>query len=337
MPASSQNLSFRSQETRPLSRAVDGDQAAFGDFLRRARERRGLSLQQIAQQTKIPRRHLDSLEHGDLSVIPGTTYQRGEVSAYAEAVGLDRAIALAELERVSQPTVVNPSSATVPAPQGIKLGSLLLLAAGLLIAVAFAVVVWPPSTSASRDAGMATSAVAPDAAITPDTASAPPIATVPSPAPVSTAAHHQEDSLAAPESALLASVPAREPPLVATSGRDATSLSTDRAETARPQSAARAKQPSADVVTAPLPIVASEASAPSLVILSDPPGARVTVDGIGWGTTPLSIRRLSAGSRQIRVTLSGYSAAVRTVRVADGRSVTVTIPLRGASTPPASR
>ena len=43
---------------------------AFGDFLRSARERRGLTVQQIANETKIPRRLLESLEHGDLGAIP---------------------------------------------------------------------------------------------------------------------------------------------------------------------------------------------------------------------------------------------------------------------------
>ena len=38
------------------------DLAAFGAFLRDARERRGKTLQQIASETRIPQRHLDALE-----------------------------------------------------------------------------------------------------------------------------------------------------------------------------------------------------------------------------------------------------------------------------------
>ena len=38
-----------------------------------------------------------------------------------------------------------------------------------------------------------------------------------------------------------------------------------------------------------------------LVVTSQPPGARVTVDGIGWGSAPVSIRFLPAGSKRIRV------------------------------------
>ena len=71
----------------------------FGDFLRTAREQRGLTLQQISNETKIPRRLLESLEHGDLGAVPAGMYQRAEIRAYAKAVGLDQAVALSELER----------------------------------------------------------------------------------------------------------------------------------------------------------------------------------------------------------------------------------------------
>src|SRR5262245_62013588 len=72
---------------------------AFGDFLRAARERRGLTLQQISNETKIPRRLLESLEHGDFGSVPAGMYQRAEIRAYAKAVGLDQTLALSELDR----------------------------------------------------------------------------------------------------------------------------------------------------------------------------------------------------------------------------------------------
>ena len=45
------------------------DVATFGEFLRDARERRGLTLQQIARKPD-PWRHLDALEHGNLDAVP---------------------------------------------------------------------------------------------------------------------------------------------------------------------------------------------------------------------------------------------------------------------------
>src|SRR5262245_44823112 len=92
---------------------LDGtpDGAAFGEFLRQARERRGLTLQQISSETKIPWRHLQALEHGQLNAVPGGPYRRGEIRAYAEAVGLDKAMALERLDRALQ-----ASTATVAPP-----------------------------------------------------------------------------------------------------------------------------------------------------------------------------------------------------------------------------
>jgi hypothetical protein len=52
-----------------------------------------------------------------------------------------------------------------------------------------------------------------------------------------------------------------------------------------------------------------------LVIMSQPEGARVTVDGIGWGVTPLTVRHLSAGEKVVRLTKDGYVAGERRVRL----------------------
>jgi hypothetical protein len=60
------------------------------------------------------------------------------------------------------------------------------------------------------------------------------------------------------------------------------------------------------------------------VVTSDPPGARVTVNGVGWGTTPLTIRYLPLGQKRVRLTMSGYVSAERTV-VVDGRRPTASV------------
>jgi cytoskeletal protein RodZ len=66
----------------------------------------------------------------------------------------------------------------------------------------------------------------------------------------------------------------------------------------------------------------------ALSVVTQPPGARVTVDGIGWGTSPLKVRHLSAGVKRVRASLDGYLTAERSVTVEEGRSGTVTIRLR---------
>ena len=61
-----------------------------GERLRVAREDKGLSLEDVATQTRIPRRHLEAIEEGDWSRLPAPTYTIGFAKSYASAVGLDR-------------------------------------------------------------------------------------------------------------------------------------------------------------------------------------------------------------------------------------------------------
>lgn len=63
--------------------------ADFGGKLRQARERRGVSLRQIAGSTKISVAALEALERNDTSKLPGGIFSRAFVRSYAAEVGLD--------------------------------------------------------------------------------------------------------------------------------------------------------------------------------------------------------------------------------------------------------
>ena len=65
---------------------IPGD---FGRKLREARERRGISLRQIAAATKISMSVLEALERNDISRLPGGIFSRAFVRSYAIEVGLD--------------------------------------------------------------------------------------------------------------------------------------------------------------------------------------------------------------------------------------------------------
>ena len=69
---------------------VEAPLASIGSQLRTAREEKGLTLEDIAAQTRIPRRHLESLENSDWERLPAPTYTTGFAKSYASAVGLDR-------------------------------------------------------------------------------------------------------------------------------------------------------------------------------------------------------------------------------------------------------
>ena len=61
----------------------------IGPALREARERRGISLQQVEAETAIRTRYIRALEDEEFGALPGTTYAKGFLRAYAEYLGLD--------------------------------------------------------------------------------------------------------------------------------------------------------------------------------------------------------------------------------------------------------
>lgn len=63
--------------------------ADFGRKLQKARERRGLTLRQISNATKISMLTLEALERNDIARLPGGIFGRGVVRSYALEVGLD--------------------------------------------------------------------------------------------------------------------------------------------------------------------------------------------------------------------------------------------------------
>jgi cytoskeleton protein RodZ len=70
---------------------VQGGGSTVGERLRAAREAKGVSLQEVASQTRIPIRHLEHIEKGEWDALPAATYSVGFARSYATSVGLDPA------------------------------------------------------------------------------------------------------------------------------------------------------------------------------------------------------------------------------------------------------
>ena len=64
------------------------DRRSLGERLKRQRERRGVTLKQISQSSKVPASLFAGLEAGDCSRWPAGLYARAYVRTYAEAIGL---------------------------------------------------------------------------------------------------------------------------------------------------------------------------------------------------------------------------------------------------------
>src|SRR5438067_9716365 len=90
------------------------DMANFGASFRQARESKGISLDQIAAETRISARFLQAIENEEFQLLPGGIFNRGFVRSYAEKIGLDPDQAVAEYERLAQ--VREPAAETTVAP-----------------------------------------------------------------------------------------------------------------------------------------------------------------------------------------------------------------------------
>lgn len=80
------------------STAAGDAKIAFGAWLRREREDRGLPLDVIADITRLPRSRLEALEDGRWEAFGAAIYVRGAIRAYAQAIGLDPDEALLKLQ-----------------------------------------------------------------------------------------------------------------------------------------------------------------------------------------------------------------------------------------------
>jgi cytoskeleton protein RodZ len=169
---------------------VAADMDDFGGKLRQARERRGISLRQIASSTKIAAAALEALEKNDISKLPGGIFSRAFVRSYAVEAGLDPDQTVKEfLERFNQdaPPSTETMAAAIPeeekqfehrqrqAVKALAFGAVALVA---LVAILYAVLrsrsVAPVETPPPPPAETApVAALAPAAAVTPADAGAP--------------------------------------------------------------------------------------------------------------------------------------------------------------------
>jgi cytoskeleton protein RodZ len=114
---------------------VEPEQPTVGEQLRKAREEKKLSLEDVAAQTRIPQRHLASIETANWDNLPAPTYTIGFAKSYAGAVGLDRVEIGSQLREEmggqrfasSSADVFEPADPRRTMPKGLVLGAILAL------------------------------------------------------------------------------------------------------------------------------------------------------------------------------------------------------------------
>jgi len=316
---------------------VEGGQIALGAMLRQARERSGLTLNQVSMEMKISRHQLEALERGTFTNVPSGFYQRAQIRAYARVVHLDEDLALAEFNRIAEPVAAAPQTAPQRPMDDAPAFSRhrMIIAAGIVVAAVLLVRAMvgrepaanegsdAPRTAASTEQGLPATAAAVTPALATSAASEPDqdVISRTSSQPASV------DAIPAPARREAAATTER-PPLRSTLAPGAASPQAVAVlEEGAPAAPAAATKP-AIVPEAPAEPAPAAVPVAALVVTTDPPGARVTVNGIAWGTTPIAIRYLPPGDKRIRVSKDGYLAEERALYVAEGRPASVALQLR---------
>jgi cytoskeleton protein RodZ len=91
-------LERRRLHLREISDDSDAPLETVGQDLRKARQRKGEDLAQVASVLKIRKDHLDALEESNFDALPGRPYAIGFARAYAEYLGLNSAECIERLK-----------------------------------------------------------------------------------------------------------------------------------------------------------------------------------------------------------------------------------------------
>ena len=83
----------------------------FGEHLKRERELRGVSLEEIAAATRINTRYLEALESEHWSELPGGAFNRGFIRSVARFLGLDEDDLIAEYSLETKSATGAPAAA----------------------------------------------------------------------------------------------------------------------------------------------------------------------------------------------------------------------------------
>jgi cytoskeletal protein RodZ len=273
MPPRSPLASQKAAGTAPRIDPVD-----FGERFRRGREQKNLSLEEIADTTKIGIQQLRALERGDLNRLPAGFYRRAMVREYAKAVGINVEETLRDLGSVWTEVELDLHRLEEYPHRRGDAGSSSFTTALWSSATALVVLGAVAALLATRWYRAGTTGPAADA----------------------------------PVAATSAPTPAADSPAIApVAETDAARANAGGVELATEA----VLQTETNVVTE------TNATEGELRITSEPPGAQVTVNGIGWGVTPLTIRYMPFGKKLIRATKPGYVGAQRALDFATDRRV----------------
>jgi len=74
--------------------------STLGEKLRQARQERGISISEVAEQTRISSLYLEAIENDEYKTLPGGIFNKGFVRSYAKYVGVDEQEALQDYSTI---------------------------------------------------------------------------------------------------------------------------------------------------------------------------------------------------------------------------------------------
>lgn len=135
---------------------------SLGSYLRHERELRQISLEEIAQTTRIPLRMLQNIEDDQLDDLPGEVFARGFLKSYARSVGLDADDVLARYGDRSEgaESAPAPITAITPPERGRRFGiAIALVILLILFTLALSIVMRPRQRDTPIELSRATPAM----------------------------------------------------------------------------------------------------------------------------------------------------------------------------------
>lgn len=160
---------------------TDADTLSAGTMLRRAREARGESLEEVVAALKLSMRQLVAIEDGHYEELPGPAFVRGFVRNYARHLGLDPQVVLnavgADASATVDLTPLSNAEGDMPANRGMRFNPVpAAVVAGLLLVLISAggYFGWF-ETPTSAEIEAVSPSMAPDVAVDDERAGEPPV------------------------------------------------------------------------------------------------------------------------------------------------------------------
>jgi len=114
------------------------DIGTFGETLRRERERQGISLDTVAEATKIRKHYLNALEQEDFDVLPPRVYATGFVATYARYLKLDAEAVVEQFKSLAYFNKIEPAPVLAPkrTKRALKIPIQNIIAAAMFLLIA---------------------------------------------------------------------------------------------------------------------------------------------------------------------------------------------------------